>query len=228
MKRRIIFGWALSSLLVFSYPGRLSAGLIDSFDSSGFAGVLFTSPSSDSLDEAVAGVAGGQRFLEATATAATSLVNSIGFEIAGGSANYSSGPSADGTLEFLYDGPSLPSAFPEPMSSISLDFALFDAAFDAAMDVTITVSDGVNSADLTQSLITASMTPFSFAFDLSMFNNVGAVDLGNLGSIDIFFDPAAGQDFEINGVSFTMMPEPSTLVLLALGVVAWLGVAFRR
>ena len=202
--------------------------LIDSFDFSTFPGALFTAPGGVSFSEPVAGVIAGDRNLDVTAVTASGFANSIGAEISGGNLVYASGPNADGSLLLLYDGPTLASEVPAAMQSISLNFNLFDAGFGSDMDVTITVSDGVNMADLTQSMSTAIMSPFAWQFDLASFNNIGAVDTANPVQISIFFDPDVAQDFELDSVTFAVVPEPSTLLLLALGMFGWLGLVVTR
>ena len=189
------------------------AAVIDNFTDTTFGGALLSAPGAIMHNDiGVAGVAGGNRSISLSATMATSLVNSVGFEISAGQASYASGPAANGAVSLAYGGAGLAAALGGTPQSIMVNFASFDDGFNLGMDVTVTVSDGVNSADLTKNISGSSPGAFSLDFSLADFNNVGLVDLANLTLIDANFEAGQGQDFVLLGIN-ALVPEPASLVV---------------
>ena len=209
-----------------SLPASAAAGMLDTFDVSAMPSMMLAAPmSTNFVDDPVAGVAGARRDTTLSATAATSAINSVRFEVAAGLANYASGPFADGALTLLYEGSDLAADLGEAPESLRIDFLLFDDAFGQGMDVTITIADASAVAELTHTVTGSALNPFSLSFTLADFSNVAAVDLDALLSIRIAFEPAIGQDFQLEGINTVAMPEPSSLLLASI---AGAGLFIRR
>lgn len=217
-------------LAVWLLAPAAQAVIIDSFDNSNYPGDLLAAPAMASFDDlAVAGVAGGDRRIDLTATAATSPVtNFVAFEISGGVGGYASGPTADGYVELLYDGASLAADLGGAPNMISLDFAMFDGAFNNPIMLSVTVSDGVDMASGDVSHFGSSFVPFTIDFDLLSFPGIGAVNLGGLTSILVRLDPDVGQDYELDAIrSTSSAPEPAS-VTMALFAIAAIGATVQH
>lgn len=222
----------LAAALLFGMMPSLwcQAEVIDDFNNTTFPGASLTAPGITPFSEAgVAGVAGGTRNITLSATAATGPANNVAFSIGGGSAFYASGAMANGSLSLSYDGATLAADLGGPLASIIVGFLSFDDGFNQGMDVAVTVSDGANNADLIQSIVGSSLNPFSLIFDLSLFNNIGAVDLANLTSIGVLFGAKQGQDFALSGIGATVVPEPASILIWGvIALVAGGGFGLRR
>lgn len=205
------------------------AAILDSFTATSFPGVLLSSPGLiDHDDIGVPGVAGGDRHLEVAATMAMSLVNSAIFEIFDGQANYASGPMADGWFRFTYDGATLAQDIGGILGEITLNFVSFDYAFEQPMEITIALFDGVTTATATHQLNTMIAGPTPISFLVADFVNGDIIDAGQLTSISILFDARQAQDLQLASIETRLIPEPSTLALLALGAVGFCAVVVRN
>ena len=85
----------------------------------------------------------------------------------------------------------------------------------------MTLGQGGSTESLTHLLTRSGRQNVAFRF--SEFDNIGAVDLTSIDALEFEFDPGAGGDFRIGGIS-SVVPEPTTLVLLFTGA----GAILRR
>lgn len=134
--------------------------------------------------------------------------------------DYASSVGGDGDLRLAYVGD-----FSADLSGdqfIQIDFSGFDLGMGVPMPVTVTIGHGAVTASLTHLLTEVGSQ--SLAFNFSEFTGISAVDLTSISAMDFRFDPAAGGDFRIGGIS-SVVPEPTTLVMLVAGAAA---IAFRR
>ena len=225
-------GWRMSVLgimaIALAMPGMArvaTAGMIDDFSVTSFPGVMLVAPGNATHhDIGVPGVAGGSREIALQAVSANGIIDSVGLEIAGGVMSYATGPAAQGSLQLSYTGGSLASDLGGAPEVIWVDFLRFDDASSAGLDVTVVVSDGVDSASLTQTVAAPSLSPFSLGFQLAMFSGIASVDVGVLQAISIQFDGGMGQDFQIDGIRSVSIPEPGAFALAGIAgavIAAW-------
>ncbi len=211
--RLLLFGTAVVCGSLFGAATDASAVVIDDFSTTTIAPTILTAPGASVFnDVGVAGVAGGDRTVTLSATMASSIVNGVGFGIGGGQLTYGSGPAADGAIGLSYTGAGLAGALGGAPLSILVNFLSFDDGFNLGMDVTVTVSDGTDTAQLTQSIVGSSPGPFTLSFALANFMNVGMVDLANLTSIDVDFEAGQGQDFVLGSIT-ALVPEPGAVMV---------------
>ena len=211
------------------HPASVLAATIDDFTETAIIAFDETAPAlSVFVDSGLASVMGGSRTIKLDVTAASDLANNVAFDIdtsGDGRAEYASGPTADGDLSLLYDGPTLASDLGNAVGAIEVGFLAFDDGFDLGMDVTVAVSDGMETADLTIPILGASLNPFLLVFNLNNFNGAGLVDTANLTSIEVMFEPMQGQDFALDAIHARFpVPEPAAVVLLGLGGAIMVGV----
>lgn len=218
----------IALLALFCFAPMAQAVTLDDFSDTNVAMfALLTAPGTQNYNDlGVTGVAGGDRRIEYSASAASSLVNSVGFEVALGNAAYASGPMADGSLKLLYDGATLGSDLGF-VDDILLDFLNFDLASSLSMPVTVTVSDGVNSASGVVTLMSSFNVLTTFVLDLDTLPGIGLVNRNNLASVLFEFEPGVGADFTLAGLR-TQVPEPSSFVFGAVAVMAAGGFGWRR
>lgn len=167
------------------------------------------------LETGLTGVVGGRRL---------TTLSAFVFDIEGldqvratiapqfGVLDYASSVGADGDLRLGYVG-----EFTADLSGdvfIRVDFAGFDMGGNVPMAVTVELGHGALTATLTQMLNGVGVQ--SLAFNFSEFDNIGAVDLSSISAMEFRFNPGAGGDFRIDGIS-SVVPEPATLVMLFVG-----------
>ncbi|MCH7873486.1 MAG: PEP-CTERM sorting domain-containing protein [Planctomycetes bacterium] len=134
--------------------------------------------------------------------------------------DYASSVGADGDLRLSYVG-----EFQADLSGdafIQVDFAGFDMGGNVPLAVTVELGHGALTATLTQML--NGVGSQSLAFNFSEFIGIDAVDLASISAMEFRFNPGAGGDFRIGGIS-SVVPEPTTLVMLIAGAGA---ILFRR
>lgn len=136
-----------------------------------------------------------------------------------GNFDYASTANARGTLSFFYDGvdPDFTADFSDK-TEISIAFTQFDYANEATLPVTITLSDSNASASHSLSL---GENELVLLFSLADF---GGVNLEDIRSIQIDFEPGIGTDFRL--AQFAVVPAPGALLLLGIG--GFLGARRRR
>lgn len=138
---------------------------------------------------------------------------------------YASSILGDGKLELVYDGGS--AGLSVDLSGdawIEIELLAFDWANGADMDVSITLFDGSGrDAVLVQSVTTFGRQNIIFPF--VSFNKTGSLDLSDIDTITVNFDPGFGADFRVGEIS-SVVPEPATLGLLLSG--ALFGLRRRR
>lgn len=87
-------------------------------------------------------------------------------------------------------------------------FYLFDdSGIAASTPVTMRISDGVNTATLTQNVL-GNNVPFVWDFVFSAFTGIGAVDLSNVFSVEVSFDTASAQDMIVDAIRPCLGPIP--------------------
>lgn len=173
------------------------------------------------LETGLSGVIGGTRLT----TLSADFFDLLGFDDVGtnivpaaGQLDYTSSVGADGDLRILYAG-----GFTADFSGdalIQIDFTGFDLGAETPMPVTVTLWQGATSASLTRVLTEPG--PRSVAFDFVEFANIDAIDVGSVDAMLFEFDPGTGGDFRIGRIG-SVVPEPTTLVLLLAGAAAIVG-----
>ncbi len=215
--------------------------IIDDFAAPGAAtvpviGLLDASPYH--LETGSAAILGGERDLLLEVMGTPSPSSFIG-EIGGGSLKFSS--SSPGTMLALqYDGVDTDTAGPPAAlvnaqglggvdltamgSAISLMFGEVDGGSSQTTDISIEVRSSTGTSTLAGTIAdsagaTKYMAPFASFSDPSVFADVTAVEvLINAGG-------AKNVDLTLDAI---VVPEPSALLLLASGLIALLGYAWRR
>lgn len=137
---------------------------------------------------------------------------------------YASSILGDGKLELVYDGGS--AGLSVDLSGdawIEIELLAFDWANGADMDVSITLSDGTTDAVLMRSVSTFGLRDIIFPF--VKFSDFASLDLSDIDTITVNFDPGFGADFRVGEIS-SVVPEPATLGLLLSG--ALFGLRRRR
>ncbi len=110
-----------------------------------------------------------------------------------------------------------------PLNFNFMSIPIIDLNFrtnDLTLPVTVTLytNGGANSFTRTVNVNAGifSGSPFSYQFDFTS----DAASLGDVDGIKIYFDPAAGGDFSLNGIQ--AVPEPTTIAALSLGALVLL------
>ena len=217
--------------IAMSVAGLFTAGLFSATASAGIVVIddfstvdaawpaSLSAPGSVSVDETGLATLGGTRSttLEATSVGVPGI-DFVQAAIAAGAGllDYNSTVDTDGHLTLLYDGGGALNADFSALNSIALAFTMFDHAGGAPLDVTIELSDGVNSATHTLSLVSPGAQALSFSF--GDFAGIGALNLGSVQSIEIDIDPAIGADFRITEIM--AVPAPAGLALLSIAFAA--------
>ena len=110
-----------------------------------------------------------------------------------------------------------------PLNSNFTSIPIIDLNFrtnDLSLPVTVTLytNGGANSFSRTLNVNAGifSASPVSYQFDFT----ADAASLGDVDGFKIYFDPAAGGDFSLNGIQ--AVPEPTTIAALSLGALVLL------
>lgn len=185
--------------------------------------VTVTSPNViEVFETGLSGVIGGTR---------STTLSGLLFDLAGldevrtdivagaGQLDYTSSVGATANLQISYLDNSVADLSGDAL--IQIDFTGFDLGTETPMPVTITLFSGPASASLTQMLINPGAQ--SVAFNFADFANVEAIDLGSVDEMLFEFEPGESGDFRIIEIA-TVVPEPTTLVMLLAGV----GAIVRR
>ena len=108
-----------------------------------------------------------------------------------------------------------------PLNFNFMSIPIIDLNFrtnDLTLPVTVTLytNGGANSFSRSVNINAGifSGSPLSYQFDFTS----DAASLGDVDGIKIYFDPAAGGDFSLNGIQ--AVPEPMSLIALSLGAAA--------
>ena len=214
--------WVALPLLVAFAVTPVGAATIDDFSVAlGGCPVSKTTVGSQSIQEiAGAPILGGVREVAIEATSLdVPVADSVNVGVFPGASifDYASSVGANGTTGLRYDGGSGLGVDLSGDALLRIDFMSFDLANGLAMPVTVTLEDsGAQAAVLTKSLIVAGGQ--SLVFPFADFSNIGGVNLADIDTIDIDFDPGMASDFRLSGIA-TDVPEPMTLSLLVLGMV---------
>ncbi len=214
-------GGVLAGLALWVSPA--AGAIIDDFSSttSGtplMLTVVHPTLTANATENGLSGVIGGTRYMELTATS---------FDINGldqaratvapgpGVLDYVSTIGTDAFVTLRYSGPSgMLGANLSGDSFIQIDLSNYDLAGGAVMPVTVELGDPTHGASLTRSANAAG--PQSLVFNFADFPGNGTINLANIASIKVVFDPPASGDFRV-GQMFTAVPEPAALGLIALG-----------
>jgi hypothetical protein len=110
-----------------------------------------------------------------------------------------------------------------PLNSNFTSIPIIDLNFrtnDLTLPVTVILytNGGANSFSRTVNVNAGifSASPLSYQFDFT----ADAASLGDVDGIKIYFDPAAGGDFSLNGIQ--AVPEPMSVLAVSLGAIALL------
>jgi hypothetical protein len=226
--RRLLLPVLAAGLALPVSTSHASVIVIDDFsDAPGAWPISLFAPGTTSLTEAgLTGVLGGVRETTVSMTSAANpgldfLQATIAPAL--GLFDYNSSAGTDGSVSFLYDaGGAGLSAFFANQLGIEIGFTLFDHAGGVPLPVTIVLTDGMNTATLTQSLTAPGGQTLQFLF--ADFANIGALGLAYVQSVEVILDAAIGADFRVSQIS-TIVPAPGSIALLALA--AFVG-RFRR
>lgn len=128
--------------------------------------------------------------------------------------DFNSTVGAKGAARLMYDGMTGLGADLSGDQQAAVEIAGFDLAGGAPMDITFSFSDGVDTAELTRTLVSAGAQTVVFPF--AEFNGIADVDLSDIQSIEVAFAPETASDFRVSEIR-TELPEPGMLGLLAVG-----------
>jgi len=182
---------------------------------------------SDVIETGLSSVLGGSRITRLTAEdLGIDRLDElqVGVFASPGILSYSSSILADGKLELFYDGTTSGSPAGPSVGNLNVDLSgdawieiellAFDLANGEPMDISITLADGDSTHVLLQSVTTFGRQDVIFRFvDFSEF---GSLDLSDIDSIAVNFDPGFGADFRVGEIRVAV-PEPATLGLLLTG-----------
>ncbi len=147
----------------------------------------------------------------------TGGVTQVQTQINGGFYYGSVGPDAIGDTGVVYDG--LWNLTSANATALTLDVINVENYISGA--ITFFVTQGANTA-------TYSMTvpsPGQIAIDLDSFAGIGAVDRSIIDKVGFTFNHVVAQDIALDNFSTSVVPEPGTYALMAVGL---LGLAFVR
>jgi hypothetical protein len=224
MTRSGVVGLSSTTLLVVAWASvpQAEAVAIDVFADTVAAWPATQSALGDQTipENGVAGVLGSDRetYVSANSLAVPGL-DFVAVDISPeGYFDYTSSAGADGAAGLRYDAQD--GGLHVDLSGdkfLQIDFVYFDAANGYPMAVTATLDDSTNNASRVESLTVPGAQ--SLIFQFADFAGIGSVDLTDVYSIDIDFEPGTAADFRIRQI-ITDVPEPGSLMLLAGGVIA--------
>jgi hypothetical protein len=128
----------------------------------------------------------------------------------------------DSVIDLFYDGDGAGAGYSLPTG---FGIAIESIGSDALIPITITLDDGVESASVVHSTNGDLFQSLIFKRPEFLADNP-LIDLDDIFSININFDPGASGEFTIQLIeNVSLIPEPSTLLLAGLG---GLGLMLRR
>jgi hypothetical protein len=214
---------AAAGAAILAAPAAAGVILIDGFNDIGAPGtwpVALSAPGTVTVTEGGVSTLGGYRetTIEAQSVAIPGI-DSIQVTIAPGPAlfDFNSSAGAAGRVTLAYDGGGSMSADFSQQLGIQIDFALFDLANGAPLPVVIQLSDGTNTATLTQSLTSAGAQSLIFSF--AQFAGIGSVNLGAIAMVSVDFDAGVGADFRLSQI-VTVVPGHGAAALLGIACLA--------
>jgi len=163
-------------------------------------------------------------FRQLTASGGTGILGTVG-KVEDDAFSYANSPSSVGSMSIIYDADSAGLGgidLTDGNTSTGIIFSILYSDLPTSSTITI---EGGGTSTATATLPSGILLPGDAQdFFVSFADFVGAADLTNITSIQFDFEPAttgiAGNDLILDNISTGVVPEPSSLALIALGGLA--------